>query len=320
MIRIASRSPPRSETTPTASTTGISSAASARSSRYSRRASSTGSSLSAYSFGPSSPSYSTKRTTWRWIPRTTSTSRGCCHSSSGSSQGRSRKSGWPVRAISCSRAGSSAAVEHVVERQEHRVRPEQRRGRRPPLRRPSRRTASGWRRWSCDCSGRPPSGCGVRRDPLQPLLAVLRLGEPEQRGQQQPLAAAVVGVVEVAVDAAAGADERRHVDRRRSRGRGGRAGCRPGAPPRARDRGRRRAPPRCRRASPRGRPRAPPTSRSTAPRARAPGAPRSPQRRRASGRRRRAGAACSRSAQSQRPQPSCWRCGQSLGSRSPSSV
>ena len=61
--------------------------------------------------------------------------------------------------------------------------------------------------------GQAAVGCGVRRDPLEPLFAVLRLGEPEQRGQQQPLTAAVIGVVEVAVDAAAGTDERRHVDR-----------------------------------------------------------------------------------------------------------
>ena len=212
MIRIASRSPPRSETTPTASTTGISSAASARSSRYSRWASSTGSSLSAYSFGPSAPSYSTKRTTWRWIPRTTSTSRSCFHSSSGSSQGRSRKSGCPVRAISCSRAGTQ----------------------------PPRSSWSSVRNIACDQSSGEGGGphlatqtsnwsgveqvilrllrqvavrCRVRRDPLQPLLAVLRLGEPEHRRQQQPLAAAVVDVVEVPVHAAAGADERRHVDR-----------------------------------------------------------------------------------------------------------
>ena len=61
--------------------------------------------------------------------------------------------------------------------------------------------------------GQGAVGPGVGRDPLEPLGAAIRLGEPEQRRQQQPLAAAVVDVVEVAVDAAAGADERRDVDR-----------------------------------------------------------------------------------------------------------
>src|SRR5437660_1139930 len=37
---------------------------------------------------------------WRPIPRTTSTSRSDSQSSSGTSHGRSRKSGWPVRATS----------------------------------------------------------------------------------------------------------------------------------------------------------------------------------------------------------------------------
>ena len=40
----------------------------------------------------------------------------------------------------------------------------------------------------------------------------------------------------------------------------------------------------------------------------------------ASGCGRRAGRSARRIAQSQSPQPSCWRCGQSLGSRSPSRV
>ena len=67
--------------------------------------------------------------------------------------------------------------------------------------------------------GRATARAGRRRAPRARAIhssrssPLLRLGEPEQRGQQQPLAAAVVGVVEVAADAAAGTDERRHVDR-----------------------------------------------------------------------------------------------------------
>src|SRR3954467_12896756 len=81
---------------PTASTTGSDCPPRRRSSVHSRRAGLSGSSFSAYS----APSYSTKRTTWRLIPRIRLTRRGESHSSSGDSQGRSRKLGWPVRATS----------------------------------------------------------------------------------------------------------------------------------------------------------------------------------------------------------------------------
>ena len=42
----------------------------------------------------------------------------------------------------------------------------------------------------------------VRRDPVEAVARAVGLGEPEQRRQQQPLAAAVVDVVEMPVDAA----------------------------------------------------------------------------------------------------------------------
>ena len=47
----------------------------ARSSPYSRRATRRGQLLERVERRPVAPSYSTKRTTWRWMPRTTSTSR-----------------------------------------------------------------------------------------------------------------------------------------------------------------------------------------------------------------------------------------------------
>src|SRR5215213_4243249 len=144
------------------------------------------------------------------MPRTTSTRRSCSHSSSGSSHGRSRKSGCPVRAISCRRTGISAAPVLVVEREEHRVRPEERRGREAQFRH-ALVVCPGVEEVVLRLLRQAAVRRRVRRDPLEALSGTPGLGQPQHRREQDPLAAAVVDVVEVTVDAAAGADELRDV-------------------------------------------------------------------------------------------------------------
>src|SRR5918996_5225920 len=84
----------RARTMATASTAGRSSLSRRRRSRCSRSPSSGGSSLRA----KYEPSASTKRTTWRPIPRSSSTTSSEGQRASERCQGRSRKLGYPVRA------------------------------------------------------------------------------------------------------------------------------------------------------------------------------------------------------------------------------
>ena len=128
-------------------------------------------------------------------------------------------------------AGPASGAELVREREEHRVRPEERARPAAPTSRPTARASRGASRWSCDCSGQ--LAVRRRRAPRSSRGSRGRASgsaRPEQRGQQQPLAAAVVDVVEVPVDAAARADERRDVDGAEAEERAGRAGCRRAAP------------------------------------------------------------------------------------------
>ena len=67
---------------------------------------------------------------------------------------------------------------------------------------------SGRSRLSCTCSGRSPFGAAWASIQARRVLRSRRLGEAEHRGQEHPLAAAVVLVVEVAPDASARRDER----------------------------------------------------------------------------------------------------------------
>lgn len=89
------------------------------------------------------------------------------------------------------------------------MRPEERRRRRAPFVDPRLKLA--WREQVILGLLREVAvGRRVRSDPREAVLGSRFDGEAEERGQQQPFTASVVGVFEVAVDAPAGADELDH--------------------------------------------------------------------------------------------------------------
>ena len=110
-------------------------------------------------------------------------------------------------AIAQSSPSSCASVE------EHRVRPEERRRRRAPLVDPGPPRSRGGGGGPATARAEAPSVGGVRARPTSRLVravvlvAVLELREPEERRQEQPLAAAVEDVVGMTVHAAAGREQ-----------------------------------------------------------------------------------------------------------------
>ena len=215
----------------------------------------------------------------------------------------------------------------VVEGEEHRVRPQERAGGGPHFSTHGS-NLSGWSRWSCDCSGSSPSGARARRpirasraSPLAPSCSApgraapsagatrrRRSTCPRGAGGRRPRAHRAGHIGRTSVRSPRNGSTSRLASRRSSAA----TEDDPGRPLLS--------PARCRRGSRHGSRGAPPTSRCRArsapasryaavPRAGSPSASAAPWR-----------SPCLWIAHSQRPQPSCWGCGQSLPSRSPSSV